>query len=263
MQAADLVKAGDLSGARKLLLDAVKAAPADPVKRFELAELLLVTGEWERADNHFDLVSNQDVSWATAVALLRQLIRAEVTRREVMEKGASPELTTDPTPEVEAALRILVELRQGGDAGELRAEADAAAPEVAGVLNGTPFVGLRDLDDRTADVLEVLTSTGKYFWIPFTQIQGLELHPPKRLRDLVWRPADLDVADGPSGVVYIPAIYVAAAEEQNDALRMGRESDWIEDKGLTRGVGQRCFMIGEDVVALSEIETLTINPGQG
>src|SRR6187402_3263239 len=75
MDVADLVKAGDLASARTILLERVKAAPADPIKRFELAELLLITGEFERADNHFDLVSSQDVTWATPIALVRQLIR--------------------------------------------------------------------------------------------------------------------------------------------------------------------------------------------
>jgi type VI secretion system protein ImpE len=259
MDVAELVKAGEIAAARAELLARVKAAPGDPVKRFELAELLLITGEFERADNHFDLVATQDTTWATPIALIRQLIRAEVARRDVLEKGASPDLIGDATPEVEAGLRVLMELRGGGDAGAVREAADEAAPELAGTLNEARFLGIRDLDDRTADVLEVLTSTGKYYWIPFGHIRSLTMRPPERLRDLVWRACELEVADGPTGVVYIPAVYVAAPEEQTDAQRLARESDWIEAQGITRGVGQRCFLIGDDIVALSEIETLAVD----
>jgi type VI secretion system protein ImpE len=258
MQANELIRVADLAGARQALTEAVKSAPANVERRFELGELLLVQGDFERADNHFDLVSTQDTSWALSTSLIRQLIRAEADRRDVLENGATPEVTGDATEAVAAALRILLELREGRDAGEMRAEADEAAPVVRGQVNGQTFEGVRDLDDRVADVLEVLTSTGKYYWIPWTQISALKIDPPQRLRDLIWRKAELDVKEGPSGVVYIPATYLAAAGEATDTQRLARETDWVEQQGLTRGLGQRCFLVGDEIMSLSEIETLVI-----
>ena len=260
----DLIRRNDIAGARAALIEAVKRAPADGQARYDLAEVLILQGDWERADNHLDLASTQDPTLATVVALLRQLVRAAVHREEVFTAGRSPDLVTEPTPVIETAMRILLESRTGEDAGGLRTAADDAAPELAGACDGAPFRTLRDLDDRTADVLELLTPTGKYVWAPWSQVISLKLLPLQRPRERVWRPAELELRDGPSGVVYLPMIYPAPAESMNDTLRLGRETAWEERAGLTCGLGQRCLLVGEDMTALSGIGELTLDPeGQG
>ena len=188
--AADLIRSNDLSGARAMLVEAVKRAPADASARYALAEVLILQGDFERADTHLDMASTQDPTLGTLVALLRQLVRAAVHREEVFTAGRSPDLVTEPTPVIETALRILLESRQGDDAAALREEADEAAPELSGVCDGTVFTTLRDLDDRTADVLELLTPTGKYVWAPWSQVVSLAA-PPR-----VWRPAERNRASG-------------------------------------------------------------------
>ena len=262
--ATDLIRSGDLPGARAALVEAVKRAPADAGARYALAEVLILQGDWERADTHLDLASTQDPTFGTLVALLRQLIRAAVHREEVFAAGRSPDLVTEPTPQVETALRILLESRTGEGAAALREAADEAAPELVGTCDGRAFGGLRDLDDRTADVLELLTPTGKYVWAPWSQVVSLQLRPLERPRERVWRPAELELQGGPSGVVYLPMIYPAPAEAMSDALRLGRETAWAERAGLTCGLGQRCLLVGEDMVALSGLGELTVQqPGQG
>ena len=261
--ASDLIRSGDLAAARAALLDSVKRAPADAAARLALAEVLILQGEWERADTHLDLASTQDPSYGTLVALLRQLLRAATQRDAVFASAATPDLVTDPTPAVEAALRILLAGREGEDAADLRQAADEAAPELAGTYDGVAFTTLRDLDDRTADVLEVLTPTGKYVWVPWTAVTSLQLRRVERPRDRIWRPAEIDVRDGPSGVVYLPMIYPARAEAMSDALRLGRETVWVEAGGLTCGLGQRCLLIGEEMVALSSLTELTLDTPAG
>jgi len=46
-----------------------------------------------------------------------------------------------------------------------------------------PFDDLRDADDIMGGTFEVLTTTGKYFWIPMERIVTATFHPPKRPRD--------------------------------------------------------------------------------
>jgi hypothetical protein len=119
-----------------------------------------------------------------------------------------------------------------------------------------PFDDLRDADDLLAGSFEVLTTTGKYFWIPAERVEALEFHPPKRPRDLLWRRASMSVASGPDGEVYLPAIY-AADEPMTDVLRLGRETDWRQaPDGPVRGVGQRLFIIGEDAVPMMDLGNL-------
>jgi type VI secretion system protein ImpE len=243
-----LLRAGRLADVREAMASRVRAEPANPAYRLDLAELLIVIGEYEKADNHVDLVSTQDPSRAMQSALTRQLLRGAIWRGESFEQRRPPELVTQPDAAVTAALARLAGLENDG----------APPAEITGTIDGEPFAGLRDLDDRTAGVLEVLTSTGKYIWVPLSAIVALRPRTPEQLRDLVWRPAELEVADGPTGVVYLPAIYHAAAAEMNDELRLGRATDWVEEGGATRGLGLRCWLAGDDLKALGDFAELTV-----
>jgi type VI secretion system protein ImpE len=239
--AAALIRAGRLSDARAALVARVKAAPGDARPRLDLAELLIVLGDYERADTHADVASTLDPAIALPTALTRQLLRAATWRRETFEQRRPPELVVDPDAAAQAALARLAGM-PAGDAPDAILSADDAPPAL-----------LRDLDDRTATMLEVLTSTGNYVWVPFTQIAMLRIARPERLRDLVWRQAELDVVGGPGGVVYLPALYHAAADEQTDDHRLGRATDWIEDADGVRGVGLRTFLVGDEARSLNEL----------
>ena len=252
-ETATQIRAGDLQGARASAVEAVKRRPADPKARLALAEVLVLLGEWEKVDTHLDLASTQDPAWTQISALGRQLVRAAAHREDTWAHGRPPDLVADPDARIETALRILAESRAGGDVATLRAEADAALPPVQLRMNDAALEGWRDADDRCADVLEVLTSTGKYVWVSLAQVSALALRPVERERDRVWRPAELDVVGGPSGVVYLPMIYPAPpGATLTDAQRLGRETDWTEAGGLACGAGQRCWLLGDDLVAAAE-----------
>jgi type VI secretion system protein ImpE len=121
---------------------------------------------------------------------------------------------------------------------------------------------MRDLDDLVASAFEVVTSTGKYFLVPMERVVSLEFRKPERPRDLLWRRAQMVVADGPDGEVFLPAIYIAPAEVEDDRARLGRSTDWIGGDGTpVRGVGQRTFLIGEESVPMMQLETITFARG--
>lgn len=245
-------RVGGLGEALGQAVARVKARPTDVAGKLDLADLLIVTGDLERADSHLDLAGTMDPGFAVKAALVRQLIRAETHRRDVIFAGRAPDLVLETDGTIAAHLQRLLDWREGRPGSVVDTEAGA----VAGRVDGAPFVGVRDLDDRFAGVLEVLTSTGKYFWIPWGAIQSLTLAPPQRWRDIVWRQAELDVSDGPSGVVYIPAIYPCAPGEAGEALQTGRETDWKEDHGLVRGLGLKTLLIGDDCLSLNDFTTL-------
>lgn len=243
---ADLLRRGDLDALRALFAARVRAEPARAAHRLDLADVLIVQGELERADNHLALAADQDVSLGLAVSLTRQLVRAATARGETLDQRRPPEVVAEP----DAALTAALERLAGRDsAGEV---------ELSGTANDTPFEGIRDLDDRTPAVLEVMTSTGKYCWVSLATVSSLRLQAAERLRDVVWRPAELDVRGGPSGVVYLPAIYHAAAAEMTDAHRLGRATDWVEEDGRFRGMGLRSWLVGEDEITIDELRTLEV-----
>jgi type VI secretion system protein ImpE len=253
--AAALFHAGKLDDAVAAAQAALRKAPTDINARVLLGELLAFTGNLERADVVLDAASAIDPSTALVVAEFRQLIRADMARRQLFRDGRVPEFLADPTETQRLQLAALVALRAGDLAEAMRqAEAaESARPRAPGKHGDAVFDDMRDADDLLAGSFEVLTTTGKYFWIPTERVQTLEFHPPKRPRDLLWRRASMSVEAGPDGEVYLPAVY-AADDATTDALRLGRETDWRQaDGGPVRGVGQRLFIVGEDAVPMMEL----------
>ena len=257
--AADLFRAGDLTGAIAAAQAAVRKAPSDLDMRILLAEFLVFSGNLERADVLGDA--------ASTIELHDRHRRRRVPPADPRRHGAPPTVPgrtgarTAVRPDRAAQrlqLAALVALRAGdmAEAAKCAAAAEEARPQVAGFHNDKPFDDLRDADDLLAGTMEVLTTTGKYFWIPTERILSAEFHPPKRPRDLIWRRVSMSVSEGPDGEVYVPAIY-AGGDPATDLLRLGRETDWTDpDAGPVRGIGQRVFLLGDDDVAIMDLGTL-------
>ncbi len=256
--AASLFHAGKLTEAIATAQAAVRKAPTDLNARILLAELLVMSGNLERADVLLDAASTIDPSATMVVAEFRQLIRADTARRQLFRDGRVPEFLADPTETQRFQLAALVAMREGNiaEAARQAEAAEASRPHVAGFHNDVAFDDFRDIDDLLAGTVEVLTSTGKYFWIPVERIVSAEFHAPKRTRDLIWRRVSMTVSEGPEGDVYLPVIY-SGADEMTDLQRLGRETDWQQaEGGPVRGIGQRVFLVGEEDVAIMELGVL-------
>jgi type VI secretion system protein ImpE len=263
-EAGALFHAGRLADAVAAAGAAVKRAPADLGARILLAEMLAFSGNAERADVILDAASDIDPSAAVAVAEFRQLLRAEVARRQLFRDGRVPDFLGEPTACQRTALAALVALRAGDaeQAARLGAEAETQRPHVSGMRDGHAFDDLRDGDDLLAGSFEVLTTTGKYFWIPVARVASLEFHAPKRPRDLLWRRATMSVTDGPDGDVYLPVTYAQPDGAADDSLLLGRSTDWAgPENGPVRGLGQRTFLAGEEAVTIMELKQITFGAG--
>jgi type VI secretion system protein ImpE len=254
--AGDLFRAGKLTDAVAAASGAVRKAPGELSPRVLLAELLLFAGNLERADVILDAASLIDPQAAVVVAEFRQLLRAETARRQLRRDGRLPGFLGAPTEALAATLEAYVALRAGDAAATatLAAKAEQLRPRVAGTADATAFDDFRDADDLTAGFFEVLTSTGKYFWIPTERIEQIQFHPPKRPRDLCWRRVSMSVRGGPDGDVYLPAIYGDDDPARADDYRLGRATDWVRTgDGPVRGVGQRMFLAGEDMISIMDL----------
>jgi type VI secretion system protein ImpE len=192
---------------------------------------------------------------------MRQLLRAERARVEFHSQGRVPEFLAPPSPAIELALKASIAIRESrlGDAAALLEQAESERVKPRGTLNGKAFDDLRDCDDLTSAVLEVLTSTGKYYWVPFEHVASLACEKPMRPIDLLWRPASLSVRGGPDGRVFVAMIYASHGLGLDDAARLGRRTDWIGNAGEpVRGVGMRTWLAGDDACTLLELETLSV-----
>ncbi|PWC37554.1 type VI secretion system accessory protein TagJ [Azospirillum sp. TSO35-2] len=257
--AAQLFQAGRLDEAITTLNGEIRKNPTDHDRRVFLAELLCFAGNLERADLQLDTLGTQEPQIAVTMALFRQLVRADQARRQLFADGRVPEFIDLPPDHLRLHLEALVALRAGDGAGAVAtlARAEELRPPVSGTHDGTAFDDFRDLDDVTGGFFEVYTSTGKYFWIATETVESVEFRAPQRPRDLLWRPAHMVVRGGPDGEVYLPTLYGGAPADADAALKLGRATEWSDAADApVRGIGQRCFLVGEESVPILQLGTL-------
>ena len=262
MNALELYKDGKLDEAIEAATAEVKGKPTDAACRGLLAELLCFAGDLERADKQLDAMGHQDPQMAVTVALFRQLIRAETARREFFQQGRLPEFLGRPSGCLRAHLDASIEIREGNldAAAEFIKKAESLRPKAACCRGDKPFADFRDLDDTTASFFEVLTSTGKYYWIETACVESIEFKKPAQIRDLLWRQASMAVCGGPDGEVFLPVVYDGSHDDDDGDIRLGRATDWHGDEEqMVRGVGQRMFMLGDQALTILELDRIAFD----
>jgi type VI secretion system protein ImpE len=262
MNASDFFKAGQLPQAVDAQLKEVKAHPQDHGKRLFLFELLAFAGDLDRARKQLDVVKYDSVEQEAAVQQYRKLLDSEGLRRRLFRDSLQPEFFGEPPGHVRHRLEAVNRLREGRatEAAELLSKANAEAPSLSGTLNGKAFEGLRDCDDLFGTVLEVMAH-GHYYWVPLEQVEAVAAKAPRFARDLLWLPARLDLRDGATGEVFLPALYPGSHEHADAQVKLGRASDYSGGDGSpVRGAGQREFLAGDDAVGLLEWRELQIQP---
>jgi len=260
MKAKEFYEVGQLSEAIEAITADVKKHPTDINLRGFLCELLFAKREWERADKQLDFIGHQDPNSMHMVALWRQLIRAGQARDQFFSEGRIPEVLEEPNELVQMYLKASVSMREDNksEAFQILEDAESKRPEIKGKLNGETFSDFRDLDDVAPAILEVFTSTGKYYWIPFSRISSLEFHEAEGPLDLIFRRATIETnEEGPDGEIYVPAIYQTLSEEDQDRSLLGRATDWVGEEGEpVLGVGQKMFLADERSIPIMEIREL-------
>jgi type VI secretion system protein ImpE len=261
MDAKELFKAGSLTEALAAATDDVKRHPVDLARRGFLCELLCFAGELSRADAQLDALGHQDPQLTLGISMFRQLIRAEQARQQFYTEGRVPEFLEPPSLHLQRCLDASICTREGRlvEAVVLLDEVERLRPKVSGTCDGRPFDDLRDVDDLTAPFFEVLTSNGKYYWIPIERIEQIEFHAPERPRDLLWRRVHMIVSGGPDGEVFLPTLYAGSASNPDERIRLGRMTDWHGGDGSpVRGAGQRLFLVGDDGRSILELNQIAM-----
>lgn len=262
MEAQELLRQGLLERGIEAMNVEVRAHPSDVDRRSYLCDLLCLHGTFDRADVQLEAISKLVPGAMAGIALRRQLIRAETWRQQCFSEGRVPEFLELPGERLGLHLRALAHLRAGeaATAAALLDDAEAMRPAIHGTCNGAAIEDFRDIDDAIGGVLELLTSTGKYYWVPMERVRRLELRPIERPRDLRWRRAGIEVDGGPDGEVYLPAIYAPAPESQEACL--GRTTTWSDETPI-RGTGLRVFLAGDEAITLHELQTLDLPRPEG
>lgn len=259
-----LLDAGELDEAIARATAAVKAQPTDAASRTLLFELLSIGGEWERALKQLDVIAHGDAVAEIGIQVYRNNIAASHLRERLFAEGVAPHFFSEPPAYVDRHLAAINAVRgnEAEQARELLDEAEEMRPSFAGRADGAAFDDFRDADDRTAPVIEAIVSD-KYTWIPFEQIELLEVRQPQQLRDLVWCPAHVELKNGTIGEVFLFALYQGSHEHNDMRVRLGRMTDWepIGDV-VERGVGLKLFLAGDADKSLFELQRIKFDEAE-
>lgn len=252
-----LIDADQLEDAIAQARDHVKKNASEKEGRYLYIDLLILAGEFEKADAQCNVASTFAPQDAVGFSLFRHHLRAMAARTAWFEKGAVPDFTHGPSELDQLAIKANIAMRDGEveAARQALAELDERRAEVSLTVNGGKPGYIRDLDDRVPHALEVLTNGGKYLWIDYDRIDSVSIEPMSRPRDLAYRQAELALTDGAVASVLLPAIYYG--KDNSTALRLARETLWSEDTALVTGQGQRCLLVGDDLVPFHEISSLS------
>jgi type VI secretion system protein ImpE len=236
MNPRQLLDSGKLSEALRALTTEVRDNPTDVKRRTFLFELLSFSGEYDRAEKHLDVLSQENQAAAMGTLLYRAALHAEKLRQEMFAKKDYPAASAEQDPANRRSL----------------------------VVNGQTVQSFVDSDPRIDNRLE-LFAAGSYLWIPFEHIDSIELTPPKRLRDLLWAPAI--VRTGPAfrmrelGEVLLPVLSPHSWKHPDEAVRLGRATVWETDEsGEAVPFGQKMFLIDDEELPLLELRTLQFTP---
>ncbi len=218
-----------------------RLAPADPTHRSALFQLHCALGDWDKAARQLAVLGELDPSAELFCTQQRPLLACEAQRAEVFAGREAPSCLGKPPAwfaEIAEALRQDGAGRHAAAKG-LRDQALAQAEGTGGRLDGTPFGWLADGDERLGPVLEAIVD-GRYLWIPFDRLRRIAGEGPKDLKDLVWLPMTLTLANQGEVSAFVPARYPGSEAVDDDAIRLGRRTEWHQlDGGSWIGVGQR------------------------
>ena len=263
--AAQSLKGGDPVAALAQLQEQVRAKPADAKLRIFLFQLLCVLGQWERALNQLTVASSLDPGALAMAQTYGDAVRCEAMRDDVFAGKKSPMIFGQP----DQWLALLIESMLLAGRGEqersqqLRSTAFEDAPASSGDIDGRPFAWISDADSRLGPVLEAVIN-GRYYWVPFSRLIGLQIEPPEDLRDIVWMPAHLFFENGGESVALIPTRYPGSEKSEDGAIVLARKTVWEEiGPEMHRGLGQRIIATDAEEVSLMEVRKISITAGSG
>ena len=261
-EAAQLLRDGDPTGALARLQTEIRSKPADSKLRVFLFQLLSVLGQWDRALTQLNVAADMDASTLAMAQMYREALRCEVLRGQVFAGQKSPLLFGQP----EQWLALLIESNLVAARGDLaasktlREQAFDLAPASTGKLDGQPFSWIADADTRLGPVCEAVIN-GKYYWIPYSRLERLDIEEPEDLRDFVWAPAHFLFTNGGEVVGVIPTRYPGSESSADGLIQLARKTEWLEvHDGENQGLGQRQLVTDAGEFALLDVRSLQFDP---
>ena len=264
MPAEQSLRDGRLEDALTELQDQVRKDPSNPRYRVFLFQLLCVLGDWSRARDQLKVLPDLDPGSLALVHVYGAAITCELLRREVFAGARTPLLLGEPPSWVALLLQALSVGARGGhaEANKLRADALEQARPVPGTIDGQEFEWIADADARLGPVCEAVID-GSYYWVPFERIRSVGLEAPSDLRDFVWIPANLGLANGGDTAALLPSRYPGSETDPDGLIRLARKTEWDEVGPETfHGRGQRVLATDSSEYALLNLRHIELRTAE-
>ena len=258
----EFLKQANIAQALQALTEQIRAKPADGKLRVFLAQLLCVTGDWQRALNQMSVAAELDPLAIPMKQVYGDAIKCEALRADVFSGKRSPMVFGQPDEWLALLIESLSQRATGGVAlaASLHAQAFEAAPAIAGKVNGIEFDWFADADMRLGPVLEAYIN-GKYYWVPFSRLARIQIETPEDLRDCVWTPSQLQFENGGEAPALIPTRYQGADHTIDPELLLSRKTQWTELEGeFWQGTGQRIFSSSAGEHSIMDIREVRFTP---
>lgn len=238
----ELFRSGDLSGARAALVDEVKRAPSDQGARIFLFQLLALAGEWDKALNQLKALAQLSPEAQMLSTVYGQAIAAERRRADAWAGRQPFEVLAPSSPWVEQLGQSLNAMTSGRrhEGERLRDEAFDQAGDTPGRRGNDNFLWIADIDPRLGPCFEAIVA-GRWGLVPFEAVEVVRAEGARDLRDMVWLPVEMRLRSGQSAAALLPVRYPQSEIETEDAVRLGRETRWIEGPHGEVPVGQRVW----------------------
>ena len=250
--------AGNLDSALEAALNAVKSKPTDAAARTFLFELACFAGDYDRAEKQLDVIGHTDINAMIGSQIFRQNLKAERDRLRFFSDSQKPEFLMSTPAYVEDLFTANNRLREGSitEARQILDKVEEERPAFSCEINGEEVSDFRDYNDATCCIFEAIVKE-QYVWLPFEQVQQIEFEPPKNLRDLFWAQAKVEMTNGTNGEMFIPVLYANSWKSDNDQVRLGRMTDWVDaGEEIFIGRGMKLFWMDGKEKSILEIRTI-------
>ena len=244
----DLLREGDLDGARKALVEIARRSPGDIPTRLFLFQLLCVMGDWDKAIKQLATLAQLSPEAQMLSVVYGQAIEAERVRETVFAgmEVASIHGQSEWPSLIARALQLEASGKQD-EADTHREAAFAQAPDTPGIIDGSRFDWIADADPRFGPCIEAVIH-GRYGLLAFADIAGLSSEGPHDLRDIAWIPVEIRMKSGASVAALLPTRYPGSSDISHE--RLARVTSW-DEQGV--GSGQHLWALsgGDDVDLLA------------
>jgi protein involved in temperature-dependent protein secretion len=245
-QADRLLSLGDLAATRAALVRDVRENPGDLGARMFLFQLLLLTGEWDKAEVQLRALAQTSPDAQMLNVVYAQAIAAEKTRSAAFGGEAPFVCLMQQSPWLTRLADALGALARGDAAQslQLRDLAFDEAPEMPGRWGETPFRQISDSDARFGPAFEAIIG-GRWGLIGFDEVLLIKSEGPRDLRDLVWLPVEMTFRGGRSAAALLPVRYPGTEAAEDSAPRLARSTDWRDGPLGAEGIGQRLWFLDD------------------